>query len=325
MTKETLISIIVPCYKVEKYLKKCVDSLISQTYTNLEIILVDDGSPDNTGNMCDELSKSDNRIKVLHKKNGGLADARNAAIDIAQGEWLTFIDSDDYVSNDYVETLYNLVSENNCLVGVSNYQTFFEGEEPKTQYDNIETVCLNKTDAVNLMFYQEKIETIACAKIYHKSLFNTGIRYPYGLIYEDLPTTYRYFLKSDKIAITNKVTYFYLLRKDSLEGQKFNPKKFESGLKILQMIREDAELAAIAEDATRCRLFSFCLHILLEMPDDYNDDRRVILEKYVKDNRLKVLFNSRARKKARIAALISFAGRSVMKKTLSLVKQRKYD
>ena len=107
--KRPLISVIVPCYNVERYLKKCVDSILNQTYKNLEIWLVDDGSPDNCGKICDELLKKDDRIKVIHKENGGLSDARNVAIDQATGEWITFVDSDDYVAVDYVETLYNLV------------------------------------------------------------------------------------------------------------------------------------------------------------------------------------------------------------------------
>ena len=112
-----LISVIIPVYKVERYLDKCVNSVLSQTYTNLEIFLVDDGSPDNSGMMCDKYARDDSRVKVIHKKNGGLSDARNAAIDVATGDWLTFIDSDDYVAPDYVDTLYTLVSEKNCMLG----------------------------------------------------------------------------------------------------------------------------------------------------------------------------------------------------------------
>ena len=108
-----LISIIVPIYNVEKYIKKCIDSIINQTYTNLEIILVDDGSPDNCGKICDKYKEKDDRIKVIHKKNGGLSDARNAGIDIATGEYITFIDSDDYVAENYIEVLYNLCKEQN--------------------------------------------------------------------------------------------------------------------------------------------------------------------------------------------------------------------
>lgn len=100
---QPLISVIVPCYNVEEYLPKCIESILNQTYRNLEILLVDDGSPDNCGRICDEYAAKDSRIRIIHKKNGGLSDARNAALDVMTGEYVTFIDSDDYVSDDYVE------------------------------------------------------------------------------------------------------------------------------------------------------------------------------------------------------------------------------
>lgn len=105
---QPLISVIVPCYNVEEYLPKCIESILNQTYRNLEILLVDDGSPDNCGRICDEYAAKDSRIRIIHKKNGGLSDARNAALDVMTGEYVTFIDSDDYVSDDYVEYLYPL-------------------------------------------------------------------------------------------------------------------------------------------------------------------------------------------------------------------------
>ncbi len=317
-----LISVIIPVYKVERYLDKCVNSVLSQTYTNLEIFLVDDGSPDNSGMMCDKYARDDSRVKVIHKKNGGLSDARNAAIDVATGEWLTFIDSDDYVAPDYVDTLYTLVSEKKCMLGVSCLCMFFEGEEPVIKTDKKYYEYYEKCDALRLMFYQEKMDNMACGKIYHRSLFASGIRFPYGLIYEDLATTYRLMLKSNKVAVTNKETYFYLQRKDSLDGVVFNSRKFESGLKILHDISSDKEIPAEIEKATRCRLFSFCLHILLEMPDEYEDNRKMEFVNYVKTNRLKVLFDSNARKKARVAALLSYGGRHLMKKALVFAKKK---
>ena len=108
---QPLISVIVPCYNVEEYLPKCIESILNQTYRNLEILLVDDGSPDNCGRICDEYAAKDSRIRIIHKKNGGLSDARNAALDVMTGEYVTFIDSDDYVSDDYVEYLYKIIKE----------------------------------------------------------------------------------------------------------------------------------------------------------------------------------------------------------------------
>ena len=119
---EQLVSIIVPIYNVEKYIKECIDSIINQTYKNLEIILVDDGSPDCCPKICDEYSKKDKRIKVIHKENGGLSSARNAGLDVAKGEYVSFIDSDDVVDEKFIETLYNLCIENNCDISECNFQ-----------------------------------------------------------------------------------------------------------------------------------------------------------------------------------------------------------
>lgn len=320
-----LISVIIPCYKVEKYLSKCVDSLLQQTYTNLEIWLVDDGSPDSCGKICDDYARKDNRIKVIHKKNGGLADARNVAIDRATGEWIVFVDSDDYVSEDYIETLYGLVERNHCKVGVAWLQSFLEDTEPKVVQPSYEEHVFDNMTGIEKMFYQELFDTAAWCKIYHRSLFETGIRYPFGLIYEDLPTTYLLFLNADKVAFCNRIIYFYLLRKNSLEGQPFNKRKLDSALQIIESIQSHADELVIVEKAVRCRLLSFCYHILLEMPTDYADDRKCVLERYVKENRLKVLLDYRARKKARVAALLSYFGMGTLRKVLKRINKRKKD
>lgn len=318
-----LISVIVPIYKVEAYLCKCVDSLLSQTYTNLEVFLVDDGSPDNCGKICDEYATRDDRIKVIRKKNGGLSDARNVAIDVATGEWIIFVDSDDFVSNDYVETLYGLVDKYKCKVGVAWLRTFYEGSDVDISQPTYFEKVFDKMDGIKKMFYQELFDNAAWCKIYHRSLFETGIRYPFGLIYEDLPTTYLLFLQADKIAYCNRIIYNYLLRANSIEGQPFKQNKLESALKILEMIQEHAGELEPIKKAVRCRLLSFCYHILLEMPVNYQDTRKKILIDYVKANRWKVLVDNKARKKARIAAICSYLGMDIMRKLLNRKNKRK--
>lgn len=319
---QPLISIIVPCYNVEAYLPKCVNSILEQTYKKIEIILVDDGSPDNCGKICDEYAKKDERIKVIHKENGGLSEARNVAIDQATGEWITFIDSDDYVSSDYVATLYQLVETYNCKVGVAQYTSFIEGNAPSTKQSEYKEMLFDRMEGVEKMFYQELFDTSAWCKIYHRSLFETGIRYPIGLLYEDLPTTYMLFLQSDKVAICNRIIYYYLLRKNSIEGQPFNVNKLNSALEIQKMIWNDAEILKPVEKSVRCRLLSLSLHILLEMPPAYPDKRKYILTNYIKANRWKVLIDHKARKKARLAAAFSYFGLGIQRKILNRIKER---
>ena len=234
-----LISIIVPIYNVEAYLAKCINSIINQTYGNLEIFLVDDGSPDRCGLICDEYAKQDARIKVIHKKNGGLSDARNVAIDVAKGEYITFVDSDDYVANDYVESLYKLILENDAQMSITRCIPFFEGTNPVHIRQTKITKVFDTNNALISLFYQKDFDNAAWAKMYHCSLFKSDIRYPTGWLYEDLPTTYKLMMLCNKIAFSSYENYYYLLRKDSIEGAPFKLQKYECCIKIIRQLEEN--------------------------------------------------------------------------------------
>jgi len=315
-----LISIIVPVYNVETYLAKCVDSILAQTYTNLEIFLVNDGSSDCCGKLCDEYAKEDKRIKVIHKKNGGLSDARNVAIDVATGEFITFIDSDDYVTDDYIMTLYSLIEKYECKVSIALYNTFVEGSKPKVVNRVYREDCQTNIKAIEEMFYQEKYDTASWAKLYHSSLFATGIRYPKGIVYEDLATTYLLIFQSDKVAFCNRRIYNYLLRRDSIEGSSFSSKKMDSALKVCELMESHLDILGKVMQAYQCRMMSFFFHLLLKMPDGY--EHRNMLYKRIKAMRWSVLCNSRARKKARVASLLSYFGLGVVKGVFHLIDRR---
>ena len=315
-----LISIIVPVYNVETYLAKCVDSILAQTYTNLEIFLVNDGSSDCCGKLCDEYAKEDKRIKVIHKKNGGLSDARNVAIDVTTGEFITFIDSDDYVTDDYIMTLYSLIEKYECKVSIALYNTFVEGSKPKVVNRVYREDCQTNIKAIEEMFYQEKYDTASWAKLYHSSLFATGIRYPKGIVYEDLATTYLLIFQSDKVAFCNRRIYNYLLRRDSIEGSSFSSKKMDSALKVCELMESHLDILGKVMQAYQCRMMSFFFHLLLKMPDGY--EQRNMLYKRIKAIRWSVLCNRRARKKARVASLLSYFGLGVVKGVFHLIDRR---
>lgn len=212
--EQPLISIIIPVYKVEKYLEKCIKSVLNQTYSNLQIILVDDGSPDNCGEICDKYANIDKRIEVIHKKNGGLSDARNVGLKAATGEYIGFVDSDDYVSKDMFQTLYNTLINTNSDVSICNFYTVVGGKNIVKNLDNgIE--IYSKIDILKEILLDKKIQSYAWNKLYKKALFK-NIEYPVGKKYEDIGTTFYLLEKCNKIAVTGSPEYYYLTREDSI-------------------------------------------------------------------------------------------------------------
>ena len=204
-----LISVIVPVYNVKNYLKKCVDSILSQTYSVLQVILVDDGSTDGSGELCDLLAKCDKRIQVVHKSNGGLSDARNAGIEIAEGKYFSFIDSDDYIEPDMVESLYKLAKSTDCQITISNMKRFFE-----TFYEPVNQISVYEAD--------ERFETLkqpsVCNKLFLAELFN-DIQFPKGKFYEDTFVYHELLYRAERVGLTGKVGYWYLSRKESITGK----------------------------------------------------------------------------------------------------------
>ena len=216
----SLVSIIVPIYKVEPYLQRCLDSIVNQTHTNLDIILVDDGSPDNCAKICDEYAAKDKRITVIHKQNGGLSDARNAGLDISKGEYVSFVDSDDWIANTYIEQLLKAVKDNNAEVAICNYLKTEQSYDLKiNNVKHPKYEILYPKSAVKKLWSQERIIfVIACGKLIKKSLFN-DIRFPKGFIHEDEFTTYKLLYNASKTIFLDIPFYCYYQRKDSIMGR----------------------------------------------------------------------------------------------------------
>ena len=211
-----LISVIVPVYKVEKYLDKCVSSIVNQTYRNLEIILVDDGSPDHCGAMCDAWAEKDERIKVIHKENGGLSDARNAGMDAASGEYIAFADSDDWIDSRFLSHLHRAIHETGAEIAACDIQTVYETDPPATPSPE-ETPILVYTpeEAIGSILRGEGFRAVAWNKLYHRSCLE-GERYPVGKHHEDEFLTYRILAKAKKLAYVDLPLYFYLQRSGSI-------------------------------------------------------------------------------------------------------------
>ena len=215
-----MISVIVPVYKVENYLSSCVESLINQSYADIEIILVDDGSPDKCPAMCDELATKDGRIRVVHKTNGGLSSARNAGIEAASGEWLIFIDSDDYVDKDMIKKMVVAQQATGASVVVCDFQIFKDGEDiKKNNINKSELITYSPIEAANEFFSRSGIGWNAWNKIYQKSLFEK-IKFPEGVYCEDKATVYKIYLQSTKVTYLKEPLYFYRIRSGSIMREK---------------------------------------------------------------------------------------------------------
>lgn len=222
-----LISIIVPVYKVEKYLDKCVQSIVDQTYQNLEIILVDDGSPDNCGAMCDVWAEKDSRIKVIHKANGGLSDARNAGMAVTTGDWVTFVDSDDWLDPDMYEALLNTAREADADVVACRYQMVYPGQESFPKVCTGDITILKTQDAMESLIQNGLVKQVVWNKLYSAHLVK-NIPFALGKWHEDEIWTWQVIMKANRYAAVDKLGYYYLQRNGSIMGQSYCAKRLDA-------------------------------------------------------------------------------------------------
>lgn len=210
------LSIIVPVYNVEKYLNCCIESILNQSFTDFELILVDDGSPDSCGKICDDYAKKDARIKVIHKVNGGLSSARNAGLDIAQGEYISFIDSDDVIDSNMFLYLMDKIREYDLDIVTCGIVFFYNNDLCNTQtcvHTNEEYI--EKPQSIKLLLVSDGVGDYAVNKIYRKELFN-GIRFPESRFFEDIFTTYKVFYSANNILTTDRDLYYYRYSNNSI-------------------------------------------------------------------------------------------------------------
>lgn len=223
-----LISVVIPIYNVEIYLKQCIESVIRQSYNELEIILIDDGSTDNCLAICNRYALEDNRIKVIHKQNGGLSDARNIGISVSTGEYITFIDSDDYIECDMIKYLFDLLQKTNADLSVCQKLNVREnGNIIKEKINVREYVLENNYECMKNFLSEKYINTVAWGKLYKKDLF-FSIRYPYGKYHEDVYTMYKVIALCNRICVGSQQKYFYRIRSGSITSSTFSIKHLDA-------------------------------------------------------------------------------------------------
>lgn len=219
------ISIIVPIYNVEKYIHRCIDSILSQTFSDFELLLIDDGSPDRCGEICDEYAKKDHRIRVIHKENGGLSDARNTGLDIAKGNYFSFIDSDDFIEIDFYKELLEACKKNEADISMCGRYNVYD-EKKKVGFAFGGQKIWNSKEAIGNLLIWNNIDSSACDKLFKKHLFN-GIRFPIGRYNEDIYIMTNILNKASKIVHVGKAMYYYYHRKESITTESFSERKLD--------------------------------------------------------------------------------------------------
>ena len=282
-----LISVIVPVYNVEQYLGACLDSILAQTYENLEILLLDDGSRDKSGGICDEYAGKDSRIQVVHKKNTGQADTRNTGIDMAAGDFILFVDSDDIVSADYVERLWQIVEETGAGMAACGFRPFHDREEKMVKREagrrqeqrhggGHDSGCdsgrsvrvMSSEEGLSSLFYKKEITASPCYRIFRREVFRQ-LRFEKGRIFEDLGLMYLAVEAAGKVAWTPQVMYWYRQR----EGSTMHQEHF--GARRMDRIYFSEKILDFAENshpallpAARARYFVSCYLVLSELPGE---------------------------------------------------------
>lgn len=225
--EQPLISVIVPVYKVEPYLDKCISSIANQTYRNLEIILVDDGSPDNCPATSDAWAEKDSRIRVIHKTNGGLSDARNAGMAVATGELMAFVDSDDWIAQDMYEHLYQRLLEDGSDIAACGVQMVWEDKTPSRMLTREGNCVLNQEEAMRAIIEESWLKQPVWYKLYKTELVR-GILFPVGKYHEDVFWSYQAVGRAKKVSVSDHIGYYYLQRGSSIMGEGYSLKRLDA-------------------------------------------------------------------------------------------------
>ena len=308
---EPLISVIVPVYNVEAYLDECLESIVKQSYGHLEILVVDDGSTDGSGDKCDRWAERDERIRVIHQPNGGLSAARNSALDVMRGDIVMMVDSDDVLHPKAISILLDLFQQHEADIAVGGYASFYDDVPEWTDHESGSIQNYSQSEAILAIFYQQALTHSAWGRLYRASLFN-DIRYPVGQYYEDLAIIYPLLKKCSHVVRTDSPLYGYRQRKDSILDR-FSPKRADV-LDILegleQQMPQEGDIRYLK--AVRSRLLSAYFNILLLSHQDRTHDHKALQDRCwqgIRRLRHDCLLDSSVRPKNKMGIMASYGGR----------------
>ncbi|MDB5162506.1 MAG: putative glycosyltransferase [Candidatus Saccharibacteria bacterium] len=304
------ISVIVPVFNTEEYLARCIDSILNQTYTNLDVILIDDGSTDKSGDICDQYATKDSRVRVIHGINRGVSHARNIGINIARGEYISFVDADDVIASGYFEMLHRILKDNNSDISTSGTMTVYDLKlMDTTATDHSQAVdIMSGVQATKSMLYQNKLSNSPFAKLYSKKLFDT-IKFNENLVIaEDLDLNYQLILRANTVAVNLARNYFYFQRPGSAMQSTFSLKRTD-GLTVAKRLMSHSKLhyPAIVNSAKN-RLFIEAVLVATEISYANQEYKKQFNEciDLIRNMRYDVLHDNESRFRFRFYAGISF-------------------
>ncbi len=298
--KEPLISIILPIYNIEQYLPKCMNSLFRQIYRNLEFVMVDDGSKEQCAKLVDDYLYKDSRVVVYHKENGGLSDARNYGIARAKGDYITCVDPDDYVDDDYVEYLYRILAKYSAKMSIVQHRVRYGNGTIKDNGTSGDE-CIETKKCLERMLYHDVIDTSAWGKLYHRSLFNS-VKYPKGKLFEDIATTYKLMMQCKYIAVGYESKYNYIFHDNSIVNGAFKPEKFDLMEMTDKMAYDVTKWYPELKNAVLRRQVYSRFSTLNQMINTkgYDAERKEIIE-FIRKNSKCVFYNRKTPKRDKLA------------------------
>jgi len=321
MKTQPLVSIIIAIYNIEDYLSACLDSVINQTYRNLEIIAIDDGSTDDSTKIAQAYAAKDKRIKVYTKPNGGLSDARNYGYAKSTGEYIAFLDGDDYVSKYYIETLLNCAIENESDISTCKYKlTRTTNDYSLEKKPTVKTTTYTAEEALKRLYYQKDVTNCTWCKLYKRELF-ANIEFPKGKKYEDLATTYKAFAKANRISICQATLLYYVQRESSIMGQAFRPERLD-GLNFAQeAVDFTKKHYPNLERAAVNRVFTEAVHIFEEINPRKNKEELRVVWETIRQYRGIVKADKESKKNMRAYARVSYLGKQALRAALDAKEQ----
>lgn len=323
-----LVSIIVPIYKVDElFLKKCILSIKNQSYEELEILLIDDGSPDNSGAICDAFALEDNRIKVIHIENQGVSNARNVGLKMAKGEYITFADSDDYMNKNMIRQLVDVIENTGADCAKCSCETVDEAVEVDTDAIDAEIQIqeLSRDEAIDTLVYMkrsfEELEiTAVWGTLYRKSSMKEDFFDVSMSVGEDFVFQYNYMKHISKLAVCSARYYIYVLHKQSMMRNGFQRKKINSIKSIQELVEKEHNSDYRAGLICRAVNIGFVILFMIPIAKEYTEERKLVIA-FIKKYRNNVLNNKKARMKVKLAIIVSYFGFSNTQRLFQMIQK----